>query len=77
MKHSKIQLFDWISNSENVELDWPKIQRELGVDHLEWLLKLPKNDCQLVVEKHDENYALVAEFYDTRLEVEYHLRWAK
>ena len=81
MKHTKVTLAEWSSPDievvGNIDIDWPKIQKLIGVDHLEWILDQPKTKCQLVIEKIAENLALVVEFYDSKLEVEYHLRWAK
>jgi hypothetical protein len=73
----RIKLADWHSNDDNIDVDWPKIQQLLGVDHVEWLLKQPREKCQLVVDKTCEQFALVAEFYDERHLVQYHLMWAK
>jgi hypothetical protein len=79
MKTRKIHLAFWEETyeSENIDVDWPRIQRELGQDHLEWLLSLPHERGQLMVERSNGRYNLVAEFYDDVTAVDYHLRWAK
>ena len=81
MKHTKFSLAEWSSPDfdmvGNIDIDWPKIQKLIGVDHLEWVLSQPKTKCQLIVEKYGDKFTLVVEFYDSKLEVEYHLRWAK
>ena len=78
MKTSKINLAKWgPTEGESIEVDWPRVQRELGVDHLEWLLKQDHSKCQLVVERNDTYCKLVAEFYEDKLLTYYHLMWAK
>ena len=83
MKTSKIELLKWLpSEHENIEIDWPKVHKTIGLDHVEWLLKQPKSQCQLVLEKsHDAAFQdqcrLVAEFYNEKTLINYHLMWAK
>ena len=78
MKTDRVELAQWFhADEENIDIDWPKIQKMLGRDHVEWLLKQPEENCQLVVEKTDRDLKLVAEFYDKRALVNYHLMWAK
>lgn len=79
MKTKRITLSTWEEyyESENIDVDWPKIQREIGQDHLEWLLSRPHEQAQLLVERSNKGYTLIAEFYDERTIVDYHLRWAK
>jgi len=73
----RITLAEWYSNKDTIEVDWPKIHQMVGQDHVEWLLKQSHDKCQLVVDKTCENFALVAEFYDERHLMQYHLMWAK
>lgn len=73
----RVKLFDWHSYDANIDIDWPKVQQTIGQDHLYWLLKQPKEYCQLIVDKTDENFQLVAEFYNESTLVQYHLMWAK
>jgi hypothetical protein len=82
MKINRITLTEWtIDDSEYIDIDWPKVQKAIGSDHLEWLLKQPNNLCQLVLDKqsqlHSSNVKLIAEFYDDKLLTYYHLMWAK
>jgi hypothetical protein len=80
MKHTNILLASWEQPDpeyDMIEIDWPLVQRTIGVDHLEWLLAQPKTGCQLVVERENNELKLFVEFYDNHLEVEYHLRWAQ
>lgn len=80
MKHTNILLTSWEQpdpEDDMIEIDWPLVQRTIGVDHLEWLLAQSKTSCQLVVERENNELKLFVEFYDNHLEVEYHLRWAQ
>jgi hypothetical protein len=78
MKSRRVVLTEWLpSEGENIEIDWPKVQRTIGVDHLEWLLKQDHAQCQLVLERNDLHCKLVAEFYLDSLAINYHLLWAK
>lgn len=78
MRTSKIELTKWLpSEGETIEIDWPKVQKTIGIDHLEWLLKQDHSECQLVLERNDMHCKLVAEFYEEKLLTYYHLMWAK
>ena len=81
MKHTRVFLASWMPRDPEdfIEIDWPFVQRTIGVDHLEWLLAQHKSDCQLVVEREPDSdqHRLVVEFYNSKLEVEYFLRWAQ
>lgn len=77
MKTERVELFRWWSRDDVITVDWPKVHKEIGVEQVSWLLKQPKEECQLVVDKLNENFALVAEFYSDKKMVEYWLRWAK
>jgi hypothetical protein len=78
MKTSKIELVKWLpSEGENIEIDWPKVHKTIGVDHTEWLLKQSHSNCQLILERNDMYCRLIAEFYDNKTLVNYHLMWAK
>jgi len=71
-------LTKWLpQESEVIEIDWPKVQKTIGLDHLEWLLKLPHDKCQLMLERNDMYCTLVADFYDEKTLLSYHLMWAK
>ena len=73
----RITLAEWQSSEDNIDIDWPKVQQMLGVDHVEWLLKQSHDKCQLVVDKKDFFFSLIAEFYDEANLIQYHLMWAK
>lgn len=78
MRTSRVELLKWFpSEGEHIEIDWPKVHKTIGVDHTEWLLKQPKNKCQLILERKDANCRLIAEFYDQQVLAIYHLMWAK
>ena len=78
MKTSKVELLKWLpSEGENIEIDWPKVHKTIGVDHTTWLLNQDHTACQLVLERTDQHCRLVAEFYDSELVTNYHLMWAK
>ena len=39
MKTSKIELVKWLPNErENIEIDWPKVHKTIGVDHTNVLI---------------------------------------
>jgi hypothetical protein len=76
MKTERIVLADWTSRDLYLDIDWPAVQKQLGVEQLDWLLKLPTDQCQLVLDKNDDNFKLVAEFYCGRTLMTYHLMWS-
>jgi hypothetical protein len=78
MRTSKVVLTKWLpSEGEYIEIDWPKVHKTLGTDHVNWLLCQPVDVCQLVLERTDMYCKLVAEFYDSKTLTTYHLMWAK
>ena len=78
MKNNKIELLKWLpSEGENIEIYWPKVHKTIGVDQTKWLLKQPQELCQLMLERNDVYCRLIAEFYDEKTLVSYHLMWAK
>ena len=78
MKTSKVELLKWLpEEGEYIEINWPKLHKTIGLDHTNWLLKQPKNLCQLVLERNDQYCRLIAEFYNDHTLLEYHLLWAK
>lgn len=79
MKNNRVELLKWLpkEGEENIEIDWPKVHKTIGLDHTKWLLNQPLNVCQLVLERRDIYCRLVAEFYDDRVLTNYHLMWAK
>jgi hypothetical protein len=77
MKTNRILLSKWHSSDENIDIDWPRVQRDLGEDQVKWLLNQPKSQCQLVLDKHDQDFTLQAEFYSEQLLVTYHLMWSR
>jgi hypothetical protein len=76
MKTNRVVLADWISTDLYIDIDWTAVHKKLGLDQLDWLLSLPPDQCQLVLDKHEVNNKLVAEFYDERTLLAYHLMWA-
>ncbi len=77
MKTERIKLYDWESYEENIEIDWPKVHKTLGVDYVNWVQKQPSTDCQFVVDKIRNKYTLVLEIYNNTALSLYHLMWAK
>jgi hypothetical protein len=81
MKTERIILTSWnwaVGEAENyLDIPWPKVQRAIGDDHLKWLLKQPKEHCQLMLDRTGTVIKLVAEFYDDRTLLTYHLMWTK
>jgi len=78
MKSSKVELYRWLpSEGENIEIDWPKVHKKIGLDQTKWLLDQSRYSCQIVLERIDIYCRLVAEFYDERTLINYHLMWAK
>ncbi len=78
MKSNSVELYRWLpSEGENIDIDWPKVHRRLGLEQTRWLLDKPRHICQLVLERNDMHCKLVAEFYCDRTRTEYTLKFAK
>lgn len=77
MKSNRVKLAEWVSSDVIIDIDWPKIQKMLGQEHIDWLLTQPRDRCQLVVDNTGDVFALVAEFYNEQAHVDYWLRWAR
>jgi len=78
MKSNKVELLKWLpSEGENIEIDWPKVHKTIGLDQTRWLLKQSLEDCQIMLERRDMYCRLIAEFYNEHTLLNYHLMWAK
>jgi len=86
MKSSKTVLIRWeepapfseLLNQEELDINWTEVERELGQDCVDWLLKQDRADCQLSLEFTPSGYKqLIAEFFNKKIAVSYHLMWAK
>jgi hypothetical protein len=85
MKSSKTVIYSWGKNNihehqddTRLDIDWPAVQREVGVDCVEWLLEQDDSKCQLMLELTPQGgKQLVVEFYDEKTAVSYHMMWAK
>jgi hypothetical protein len=79
MKSKRIELYHWQTNNgtDMIDVDWPKVQKAIGIEQVTWLLKQPHEQCHLVVDKVNDDFKLMAEFYDERTLLSYHLMWAK
>ena len=78
MKTSKVTLTKWQpQDTEYIDIDWPRVHKDLGSDQVNWFLRQPRNCCQLFLEQSTEYFKLVAEFYDSKTWETYHLMWAK
>ena len=77
---NKVILYQWPRSSEVEELfdiDWPAVHASCGLDHIEWINKQDRKDCELVLEFFNHGTRLVLDFYNKELETTYHLMWAK
>lgn len=63
MKTSRLTLAEWVSDAQDLDIDWPQVQRTLGIEQLQWLLSQQPDHCQLVVDQQQSHHCLVAEFY--------------
>jgi hypothetical protein len=81
MRTNRIVLasWDWTIDeaANNLDIPWPKVQRIIGEDQLRWLLDLPGDQCQLVLDRSSDRLKLVAEFFDEVTLTAYYLMWAK
>jgi hypothetical protein len=75
MKTSRIVLAEWVSHDLYIDIDWPAVQKKLGLEQLEWLLSQPADCCQLVLDQCQVNNHLVAEFYSQETLVTYLIMW--
>lgn len=76
--NSRIKLYSWHDrDSQFIDINWPKVHKTIGVDQTKWFLSKDLDQCQLVIDKIGDDYTLVAEIYDEKTLVEYHLMWAK
>jgi len=80
MKNTKVTLYKFDKDSdvfEFLDIDWPKVQRTIGKDQIQWLWELPREQGQLCLEIDTKgNKSLVAEFYDSRIAQKYAMMWS-
>lgn len=81
MKTHRFKLSEWEYTTDEsanyFDIDWPKVQKEVGKEEISWFLKQPKTACQLVLDQSGSTVKLMAEFYDEQTLLTYHLMWAK
>ncbi len=78
MKSKAVELLKWLpQEEENIEIDWPKVHKTIGLDQTQWLLKQSRYDCQIILERRDVYCRLIAEFYNEHTLLNYQLKWAK
>jgi hypothetical protein len=83
MKNTKVDIFEWSVPADQTvdaqyDIDWPRVQNAIGKDHCTWLLEQKPKDVQLMLEVNGNGVKrLVADFYDPKVLVTYHLMWAK
>jgi hypothetical protein len=77
MKTNRIVLAEWSSDDIYIDIDWPLVHKQIGLDQLEWLMDLPLSHCQLILDKGSTNSKLVAEFYNQQTLLTYHLMWSR
>jgi hypothetical protein len=79
MMSKSVRLCSWTradqSSDDYLDIDWPRVHRELGLDCVSWLQQLPKVECQLVVESSEDLMWLTAEFYTLARYKEFFLLW--
>lgn len=77
--NTKVTLYEWIEESpENIlDIDWPKVQKKIGIDQLDWIRKQPVDNCQLMLEYNTLGVkTLVVEFYNNRTLSNYGMMFA-
>jgi hypothetical protein len=83
MKTHRFKLAEWQAEESNfceyLDIDWPEVHRQAGLDHIQWLQQQDPSQCQLVVEtkSRKNTRSLSAEIYSDSLAIAYHLMWAK
>ena len=86
MLNTKVILYEWNYEKSFVDkvpedfldIDWPKVQKAIGEDHIKWIWDQPKENCQLMLELNKKgNRALTVEFYNNKTAQTYGLMWAR
>ena len=80
MKSSRVTLYQWTLDQfpdEYLDIDWPAVHKECGVDQIQWINKQSYNNCQMSLEFFQGGKRLILEFFNEELEKTYHLLWAK
>ena len=67
----------WPASEYYLDVDWPAVHQQLGLDQVEWLLSRPKEQCQLFLDQQTDVAKLTAEFYDQQTLTIYHLMWSQ
>lgn len=76
MKAERIVLASWVSSDSYMDIDWPRVHEQVGRDQLDWLLAQQTTQCQLILDKLQSDFKLVAEFYSAELLHRYRLMWS-
>jgi hypothetical protein len=80
MQNTSVILYQWKPENQPqdyLDIDWPLIHKECGIEHIEWINNQDTTKCQLSLELFDGGRRLIVEFFDQTLLTTYHLMWAK
>ncbi len=81
MKDSDITLYQWADvpgpDGEYLDIDWPKVHKEVGVDQINWIKRQGVENCDLHVELFPGGRRLIVAFENKKTLQAYHLMWAK
>jgi len=81
MISNEVILYQWQNDGPEdlLDIDWPKIQKECGVDHIKWLMDNESKGCYMALEITPDKSIkrLIVEFDDPQILSTYHMLWAR
>jgi hypothetical protein len=80
MKNFKVTLYQWKLDEypdEYLDIDWPAVHKDCGVDQINWINRQSYDDCQMSLEFFQGGKRLIVEFFNQETLTTYHLMWAK
>lgn len=72
MIFEKYTVHTWDDTGSNIDIDWPLVQKKLGVDCVKWVNM--HSDCEFVIERQRRILKLVIDFYTQSSFLEFIIR---
>ncbi len=72
-------LYQWPADdrpNKYLDIDWPKVHKEVGADCIKWIQKQGESKCCLHLELFGEGSRLIVEFFDQKTKRTFHLMWS-
>lgn len=76
MKHDRYVLWSWVSDNQELEIDWVGAAQYLGIEFTSWIRRLDQFKARYYLYRTDFDHQLVLEVFDPETNREFQTRYA-